>query len=376
MKDTGKNEIEMLLRNLAKEQRAGLTANEAHLDADELNSFVEGQLPPATRSLYVTHLADCDRCRKIVAQLTPAAGLQQVQTAVQKKRTAGSYLTTFFSPIVMRYAIPALAVVILGIAGVLLIKREPGRQFVAEQTQPTPLSEVTSNTPEPASKAQSAIESDRNGKGSETKPTPAKAAGRESESAGSASGSTDKSAAKTGDTAVAAATPAAAKEAEGYMQAPAPAKTEQEAPKDTPAVASDTAAKSKAGEPNSKKADETSSNSVARNSDEERGRAETSKSASRKAAPRSAIAGSVAGGLLAQRDEKFITRSVAGRQFRRVENVWIDTAYEASTATTNITRGSEQYRALIGDEPGLRTIAEQLDGEVIVVWKGKAYRIR
>ncbi|HEY6122766.1 MAG TPA: hypothetical protein VIV66_22620, partial [Pyrinomonadaceae bacterium] len=200
MKDTGKNEIEMLLRNLAKEQRAGLTANEAHLDADELNSFVEGQLPPATRSLYVTHLADCDRCRKIVAQLTPAADLQQVQTAVQKKRSAGSYLTTFFSPFVMRNAIPALAVVILGIAGILWIKREPGRQFVAEQRQSTPLSEVTSNTPEPASKAQSTIESDRNGKGSETKATPAKAAGRESEGAGSASGSTDKSATKAGET--------------------------------------------------------------------------------------------------------------------------------------------------------------------------------
>jgi len=56
--------------------------------------------------------------------------------------------------------------------------------------------------------------------------------------------------------------------------------------------------------------------------------------------------------------------------------VWIDMAYNTSTPTTNINRGSEQYRALIGDEPGLKTIAEQLSGEVIVVWKGKAYRIR
>jgi hypothetical protein len=44
-------------------------------------------------------------------------------------------------------------------------------------------------------------------------------------------------------------------------------------------------------------------------------------------------------------------------------------------ATVNVTRGSEQYRALVADEPGLRTIAEQLGGEVVVVWKSRAYRI-
>jgi hypothetical protein len=41
-----------------------------------------------------------------------------------------------------------------------------------------------------------------------------------------------------------------------------------------------------------------------------------------------------------------------------------------------VTRGSEQYRALVADEPGIKTIADQLGGEVIVVWKGRAYKIR
>jgi len=36
----------------------------------------------------------------------------------------------------------------------------------------------------------------------------------------------------------------------------------------------------------------------------------------------------------------------------------------------------EEARALIADEPSLRTIAETLDGEIIVVWKSRAYRIR
>jgi hypothetical protein len=54
----------------------------------------------------------------------------------------------------------------------------------------------------------------------------------------------------------------------------------------------------------------------------------------------------------------------------------VDTAYNSSLSVINVARGSEQYRALIADEPGLRRIAEQLSGEVVVVWKGRAYRIR
>lgn len=70
------------------------------------------------------------------------------------------------------------------------------------------------------------------------------------------------------------------------------------------------------------------------------------------------------------------TRSVAGRQFRRQSGAWVDTAYQASTSLTNVTRGSEHYRALVADEPELRRVAEQLGGEVIVLWKNRAYRIR
>ena len=68
-------------------------------------------------------------------------------------------------------------------------------------------------------------------------------------------------------------------------------------------------------------------------------------------------------------------RNVSGRQFIRRGGAWVDTAYR-SQATTNVRRGSEQYRALVADEPGLRTITHELGGEVIIVWKGRAYRIR
>ena len=61
---------------------------------------------------------------------------------------------------------------------------------------------------------------------------------------------------------------------------------------------------------------------------------------------------------------------------RKQGGIWIDTAYDSSKETMTLTRGSENYRALVADEPAIRTIADQLDGEIIVVWKGRTYRIR
>ena len=69
------------------------------------------------------------------------------------------------------------------------------------------------------------------------------------------------------------------------------------------------------------------------------------------------------------------TRSAGGRQFRRQNGVWVDTAYRSQRVTT-LTRGSERYRALVADEPGIDQIARQLGGEILLVWNGRAYRIK
>jgi hypothetical protein len=70
------------------------------------------------------------------------------------------------------------------------------------------------------------------------------------------------------------------------------------------------------------------------------------------------------------------TRTIAGRHFRKKDNVWIDSAYDSSRPIVTYTRGSEAYRSLTADEPAIKTIAEKLDGEVVVVWKGRTYRIK
>ncbi|HEX7296005.1 MAG TPA: hypothetical protein VF251_09660, partial [Pyrinomonadaceae bacterium] len=76
------------------------------------------------------------------------------------------------------------------------------------------------------------------------------------------------------------------------------------------------------------------------------------------------------------RDDEAEVRTVAGHKFTKRGRVWVDSLYNSGNATTNVSRDSEQYRSLMGDEPGLRAIAEELSGEIIVVWKGRPYRIK
>jgi hypothetical protein len=70
------------------------------------------------------------------------------------------------------------------------------------------------------------------------------------------------------------------------------------------------------------------------------------------------------------------TRSVSNHRFRRQGGVWVDVKYSTSLPTTGVRRGTDTYRALVADIPELGRIAEQLPGEVVVVVKGRAYRIR
>src|SRR5688500_16793564 len=62
-------EIDALLR---KAHRGGPVlvgdfAGSRHLEADEIAAFAETALPERSRAMYTAHMADCDRCRKILS---------------------------------------------------------------------------------------------------------------------------------------------------------------------------------------------------------------------------------------------------------------------------------------------------------------------
>ena len=105
MKQTDNNKIDLLLRDLARRERAAIAtsraldsasqseapasrsgdqSHSAHLDADELSSYAEGALPEITRARYTSHLADCQRCRKLVTELTLAAGVNPAGRIVEQ----------------------------------------------------------------------------------------------------------------------------------------------------------------------------------------------------------------------------------------------------------------------------------------------------
>ena len=387
-------------------------AGRTHLDADEMSAYAEGALAAPARARYVAHLADCDSCRRIVTDLMLAANVAAEERGdalstqdVLPSKSWWSVIAAFFAPPVLRYAIPAL--LLFGVIVVALVatrdRSEP--QFVAQRSEekqadgaasnpaaPEPSAQISSNdnagtannspntpgliqpgatgeAPPSNQTSQTNANAVQNSPAqvTETKPTPADARNE----------STERKQARETDE-LYANEPKAAPAPPAEMQ-PAPAgagkvKEEERASQKQNAQTTTEGTKSTevARDKDSAGDDASLASSTAPRQDE------TAKGAARRSA-RSRPSTGTAGGRAATVEDgvggSAETRSVGGRRFRRQGNAWIDTAYNSSRSTTNVARGSDQYRALAADEPGLRSIAEQLGGEVVVVWKGKAYRI-
>jgi len=104
---------------------------------------------------------------------------------------------------------------------------------------------------------------------------------------------------------------------------------------------------------------ENNTNAINRN--ENSGRVESPKTTSTGGADRAAT------------EEAPQTRSAGGRKVRKQGAAWVDQKFKTSMTLKSVSRGSEAFDGL---DSGLRSIAQQLGGEVIVVWKGKAYLIK
>jgi Putative zinc-finger len=382
MRQETNNEMDLLLRRLGRRQETAASTD--HLDADELSSYAENVLPPAARARYTEHLAECARCRELVVQLSSSAGVVVAQeTAMVSAPSAlRKFLASLFSPMVLRYAVPALGLVVVAAIGFIVSRQQPGASSPVAQVTQQEQAKATVPASEPQQSSSPA------GFASPTE-NAAPANKRIAQSSDTESG-----AAPAPDVPPTVSTKtteveqdAAAKKVE---QQPA-AKEVAAAPK--PATASDDlkkleaeAQKQKAAVDRVAVANEPPPAKTPEESKREdnaflAAEAARSRPARKRAEPSGVAA--VAGSATSQRDEAgekdkndADTRTVAGRRFRKQGNVWIDTAYNSSSSTVNLKRDSEQFRALVADEPAIKTIADQLDGEVIVVWKGRTYRIR
>ena len=408
------SQMDILMRRYAGravEPRPGLE----HLDADEMNAFAEGGLPEATRTRYVSHLADCEDCRRLTSQLTMAAG-KTVEISLPASETVAAKswkekLGHLLALPSLRYAASALVIlVVVGIAfvvwrrpanrdGSLVALNQPTEQERSaakpslatesrDERNPTASPNsgfIAQATPMPNVTDKEAIATTLS-----PPPPPAKAApGTEGETK---SALADQPAA-----------PVVAQKAPGYAPPPPADYRADNRAREQQNIPSGTPGGPRRNENYEKyKVDRNVSGDLAKSRDEDRSRtmnqttvpqstpAEAdnarleagSLAAKRQAnAPKSEARKEAATGR-AQSEEEVQkktqsnepeTRSAGGRKFERRGGVWVDSKFKTSMAAKTIARGSADFQKL---DSGLRAIAQQLSGDIIVVWKGKAYRIR
>ena len=403
-------QIDVLLRRYAKHNRGEATPE--HLDADELNAFAEGSLPSAARASYVSHLADCDNCRQLASQLAMSAG------AVAKAETVGSTeaqraswsqrMAAFFAPRTLRYA--AFAFVLIAAAGVLfLVARRPANNsaLVAQNDQ---VNQPAATAVKPADQVapqanvgnSARPDTDRNGNIAEPSPNPKAVQERDESKVAATTSAPPKSSGET----LPAATPALAmKRAEsesrpsyappppgetqgvetrsreqskvgGLARGPRKSASTDDKYKATDRVAELTIAKDRAADESNRAATNQSAQNNRVAAQEKRGgprRSQENVAQSNQLQIEPLQKENTGTTSPAKPEAAPETRSVGGRKFRRQGNSWVDLKFKSSMSVKNITRGSDEFSSL---DSGLRSIASQLSGEIIVVRKNKAYRIR
>lgn len=399
-------DMDVLIGRYAKGAAKGTPVE--HPDADELNAFAEGALPPVARQRYLSHFADCDDCRKLVSQLavTTGAGVEaRIPASEPVAEPWWKKLRTVFAIPTLRYA--AFAVVLLAVGGMaFLVWRQPAQrdaEMIAQnQPQTAPVEAV-----KPATSPEPELDRNETTQSSATTANPQPTVSSATPNP-SISGLTtlspppppkpaDALASKESAPLVAGA--GRADEAPRTQSTPsyAPAPTEtyrletRERGQQTPGAMpggprrNESSDKYKAIERARSgefaKARDEADTSVMKNQRAPENKQEDAKSAQPKsevadssrrvddlplAARKSAATGSSS-------EEAPETRSVGGRKFKRQGNAWIDSKLKSSMSVRTVGRGSEEFDKL---DSGLRSIANQLSGEIVVVWKGKAYRIR
>lgn len=282
-----------------------------HLDADLISAFADDAVPSGTRAGCVIHLADCDRCRTILADIVSNRH-EEVSTPGRILLMPGAPWYSWLLSVPKTLYAAAVLVFFFGGVVVLLITRnsnEDGREI--------------SRTIEPASTA---------GEGRVAPPegtAPVTSEERRSDkTAGSASTSSPTPSLKP-----------AVKDVPGMKEKipEPPVAAAPPPPQASVSLANVAAEKAEAGEIRAASTVTRSAPMVApKSSDQSDGRI-----------------------------------TVAGKTFERRGGVSVDVAYGGQT-TIVIKRGTDDFGKL---DEGLRSIADSVSGSVIVMWKGRAYRI-
>ena len=391
-------EIDALLRKAKRGSTAvaGAPVATPHLDADQLAAFAENAVPDRTRAAYVAHMADCDTCRTMLSSFVttaPEKAAAAAAFAAQPARVAAvrvPWWRRFLSGPNLAYTMGGLVVLFSGFIGLLVYQNQQAiqssRSAQIAKSEPTPVTE--SEAPQAFSNASTA-----NTAANSNAASPVENVTKTGVAVGSANSSTattesDEAQPQSNSSAV-AGKPAA--EQPLVASAPPPEKQPVAAPKDEPAPTGDRDAKAEK-ERAADKMDDTalSADSAKRKvGEDQRARREdlsNAKTATMKpSGPRQVqnaqnnaiiqnqtIDGVAAGTTIATEKKTDLRRGVGGKTFEMRGGVWYDSAYSGG-GTKDVKRGTDKYIRL---DQGLRNIADSLGGTVVIVWDGKAYKIR
>ena len=362
-------EIDALLRQTAgSEQFATVNGSDApaHIDADAISAFAENALPEKTRALYMTHLADCDRCRKILSNVIMLGQNAEVSASSSVTEVIGALPVPWYRRLLLfpnlAYTMGALVLVFGGLLGYLVLRNsnltassevsQVANKMSAQPEYPAQESATRTSNSVTASNTNASVPAGApNFQGTvDVETTPVTGLPIEEVKTGE-----DKNISR--------------ENPKGPPGSPVDALTERD--DGTVVRKAETLS-----ELQNKAANESKPSSMTGGlpvqapappppppaKTDERYRAESVKDSDDKEKKKLSPFGSAASGR----------RAVGGKSFTSVGGVWYDAAYQGQK-TKDVRRGTNEYKKL---DSGLRSIADTLSGTVVVVWRDGAYRIQ
>ncbi|MBL8122714.1 MAG: zf-HC2 domain-containing protein [Blastocatellia bacterium] len=354
----------------------------AHLDADELSAFAEHAMPEKMRALYMRHLADCDRCRKILSGLIMLNAEAELETAASVAVGSPSsevpwYKRLFLFPN-LAYAMGGLVLVFGGLIAISVLQSSQRETATVTQMTESDQGHVPMAASEPDFYAANAANATANAAANTNAASMSGAPGYSTNTASNSMAVAANALPRNEREVPSGESAASGVTADGVdpkapavsAAAPLPPPAKTEIPKDAElAMKPDAAAEDKMAA-KEKDDDAAKNRSLAAKKVNEQPRTQAGGQAKATPGPTRDMQQNFPN--RADNTFELNSRRVGGKDFQFKNGVWYDNAYRGQS-TINVRRGTDEYRKLDG---GLRSIAESLRGTVVVVWNEKAYRIQ
>lgn len=387
-------EIDSLLRQTAQRETIVFNEFNAHLDADDISLFVENVLSEKARLRVTEHLADCAKCRKILAtvisfnddEASEIVHAEEAKIAVSE--TPIPWYRKLFAFPQLAYAMGGLAVVMAGMVGFVALQNFKNTDSSVAQI------EKTAERPRNAGGVSSdgaAVETyspNTYSNSASVSNTPTM------NSANIAANTTAKSGAPLPPSTALNTNASVSAQKQNPVQAEPPPPEESDAAKAKKEAENKTQTDDSVSAPEVRRerfeqnaaipnqsANQTAQSSSSLRSVQTARRIQNLPMNAR-AMPTSPVtpaqteeqrtSGAPAVKSADKKDDSESSKSVGGKSFIRKDGVWYDKSYNQQK-TVNVRRNSDDYKKL---DSGLRSIADNLGGTVVIVWRGTSYRIQ